>query len=164
MNRTHPAYQFQYAMRAGDWKDPATYEWGAAVKESNIFPSLVGPNDFANCGIEDPDLWLDRRGVLHAVVHNWRAGGHAASTDRGRTWEWFGGNCSSAAGSGSVDWSRSVWPQTLAFRSGPAVTPHRRERPHVVVHDGRVVALTNGLQTTPPPKDHSWTLVVPTRG
>ena len=43
----------------------------------------AGPNETRTCGIEDPSLWVDRHGIIHAVVHNWKAGGHAASADRG---------------------------------------------------------------------------------
>jgi hypothetical protein len=28
-------------------------------------------------------VWKDRKGILHAIVHNWAAGGHAASADNG---------------------------------------------------------------------------------
>ena len=28
-------------------------------------------------------MWKDRKGILHAIVHNWAAGGHAASADNG---------------------------------------------------------------------------------
>ena len=119
------------------------------------------------CGVEDPTLWIDQRGVIKAVVHNWKGGGLAASADRGKTWRWYGGNCSSAAGSGSLDWSRSTWPASFTYAaaaavggSAVAVTPHRRERPHVVL-DGakRVVALTNGVQTVGP--DLTWTMANP---
>jgi hypothetical protein len=157
----HPAYQYQYRVSARDWRDPSTYEWGAAVRANNVFPGLVGPNDTRNCGVEDPDVWVDARGVIHAVVHNWKAGSHAASADRGRSWRWYGGNCSSASGSSSLDWSRSVWPDSFSFENGTRVTPHRRERPHVVVGRGGVVsALTTAVQLGDP--DVTWTLVQPT--
>ena len=98
---------------------------------------------------------------MHAVVHNWKAGGHAVSADRGKTWQWFGGNCSSAAGPGSVDWTRSVWPATFTYNgSTQGVSPHRRERPHIVVDGrGQIVALTNGIQTVR--ADVTWTMVNP---
>ena len=41
----------------------------------------AGPNETRTCGIEDPSLWVDRNGIVHAIVHNWKAGGHAASAD-----------------------------------------------------------------------------------
>lgn len=145
--RTSPAYQYQYLVKAGHWKDPSSYRWGNATKEFNIFPELIGPNDTRTCGIEDPSLWVDKKGVIHAVLHNWNAGAHAASADQGKTWRFFGGKCSSAEGPSSLDWSRSLWPATVAFSSGDFVTPHRRERPHLVVaNNGDVVALTNGVE------------------
>ena len=142
--------QFEYTVRASNWKDPASYVWGHATAENNIFKTLVGPNETRTCGLEDPTLWIDRKGVVHAVVHNWKAGGHAASADKGKTWRWYGGNCSSSHGPASVDWSRSVWPPSFAFAADPSkqLTPHRRERPHCVVDPKtkRVTALTNGVQ------------------
>ena len=52
--------------------------------------------------------------------------------------------------SSSIDWSRSVWPQTFAFKGGGGKqqTPHRRERPHIVTDPKtkRVTGLTNSLQ------------------
>jgi hypothetical protein len=142
--------QFEYSMRAKNWKDPSTYEWGHAVAANNIFPSIVPPGETRTCGIEDPTLWLDSKGIVHAVVHNFRAGGHAASADRGKTWRWYGGNCSAKVGPASIDWSRSVWPESFAFATAPGkmVTPSRRERPHCIVDPKtkRVTAVTNALQ------------------
>eukprot|EP00035_Acanthoeca_spectabilis_P001797 m.82804 g.82804 ORF g.82804 m.82804 type:complete len:195 (-) comp11142_c0_seq2:77-661(-) len=118
---------------------------------------LVGPNDTTNCGIEDPTLWVDKAGIVHAVVHNWKAGGHAVSADRGKTWQWYGGNCSSATGPSSLDWTRSVWPPTINFTDQTSLYPHRRERPHLVIgNDGAVVALTTAVQLG---NDHTFTLV-----
>eukprot|EP00966_Prymnesium_polylepis_P040678 944056-Prymnesium_polylepis.1 len=154
-----PDYQYQYRVSARDWRDPSSYAWGEALAPFNIFPSLVGPNDTRNCGIEDPTLWVDASGVLHALVHNWRAGGHAASADRGKTWRWYGGACSSSRGSGSLDWTRSAWPAEVAFSDGSRVTPHRRERPHAVLGaDGVLAALTTGVQMDYAP-DRTWTLL-----
>eukprot|EP00039_Didymoeca_costata_P002312 m.59275 g.59275 ORF g.59275 m.59275 type:complete len:434 (+) comp11234_c0_seq3:188-1489(+) len=140
-------YQYQYRVTATHWKMPATYKWGFAVRENNIFPSLsAGKGETSNCGIEDPSLWLDKNGVIHAVVHNWRGGGHAVSGDRGETWRWFGGNCSSVVGPPSLDWSRSLWPMNVTI-GNTLYSPARRERPHIVVNrDGEIIALTTGTQ------------------
>ena len=43
---------YQYAVTASDWRDPATYVWGSATRESNVFASLARPSDLKNCGIE----------------------------------------------------------------------------------------------------------------
>jgi hypothetical protein len=98
---------------------------------------------------------------VHAVVHNWKAGGHAASADRGKTWRWYGGHCSQAEGPSSIDWSRSVWPKTFAFAGsgGKQLSPARRERPHIVLDPTtkKVIALTNALQLSP--ADTTQTLV-----
>ena len=34
---------------------------------SMLRPRIRSANDTANCGIEDPDLWVDKNGVVHAV-------------------------------------------------------------------------------------------------
>ena len=93
---------YQYRARAGHWKDPASYEWGAPSRANNIFPGLAA-GGLANCGIEDPTVWKDKHGRLHAVVHNWAAGGHAASADNGTSWRWFGGPCNASAILGGHD-------------------------------------------------------------
>ena len=135
--------QFQYPVFAGHWKDPTSYVFGAAVKANNIFPGLAGAGDH-NCAIEDPTVFLDKKGRMHALFHNYQAGGHAASADRGRTWRWYGGKCGCADHTTNcsrgtnddnvVDWTRSVWPRQVEVAGGgPPITPHRRERPHVVM-------------------------------
>ena len=152
--------QFEFAVTAANWKDPLSYAWGHAVKENNIFPGIVGPNETRTCGIEDPTLWLDKKGILHAVVHNWRAGGHATSADKGKTWHWWGGRCSAAAGPSSIDWTRSVWPPNVTFSSGAGcrvIVPNRRERPHMLVKDGVVTALITSFQAGG--ADTTWTLL-----
>ena len=157
--------QYEFSVTASDWRDAATYHWGHATAESNIFPGLVPAGQTKTCGIEDPTLWLGADGVIHAVVHNWRAGGHAASADRGRSWRWYGGNCSGKAGPSSVDWSRSVWPESFVFAAEPGklVKPGRRERPHCIVdpRTRRVTAITNAVQLGG--ADITQTLVQPTK-
>eukprot|EP01045_Picozoa_sp_COSAG04_P031119 COSAG04_NODE_5643_length_1542_cov_2.119889_1_plen_399_part_01 len=110
----HCGGQYQYLARASHWRDPKSYEWGAPSHARNVFPSL-GVGELSNCGIEDPTVWRDRNGNLHALLHNWAAGGHAASDDNGSTWRWYGGNCSAKVGPSSVDWSKSAWPATVSF-------------------------------------------------
>jgi hypothetical protein len=162
--------QYQYVVTAAHWRDPASYHWGTATRANNVFPSLAqkaSSGAFYNCGIEDPSLWLDARGIVHAIVHNWQAGGHAASADRGKTWRWYGGNCTvTDKWPGAIDWNRSVWPSTLRFESGREITPHRRERPHVILAvDGHSVeAISTGLQELGPPTDRTWTVVQPVLG
>ena len=147
------------AVSASDWRQPATYRWGHAVKSSNVFPQLVPGNTTRTCEVEDPTLWYDKKKrIVHAVVHNWEAGGHAASADRGKTWRWYGGNCSSTAGPRSLDWSRSVWPPSFNVTGERAVTPRRRERPHILLdNDGVVTAITSALQVGS--RNATWTLV-----
>jgi hypothetical protein len=151
---------YLYSVYASDWRQPSTYRWPYTTKANNIFPELVPGNETRTCEIEDPTLFYDRtKGVIHAVVHNWESGGHAASTDRGKSWRWYGGNCSAADGSGSLDWSRSVWPSSFNFQNDVHMqTPRRRERPHVLLDkDGVVMALTTALLLGK--SDATWTLV-----
>ena len=53
----------------------------------------------------------------------------------------------------------------MRFEGGREVTPHRRERPHVLLAaDGRTVeAITTGVQERPPPEDRTWTMVQPVK-
>lgn len=150
---------FLLSMSASDWRQPLTYRFGRAEKSNSIFPQLVG-NENRTCEIEDPTLWYNATdGVVHAVVHNWNGGGHAASCDRGRSWRWYGGNCSAAEGSKSLDWSRSVWPSSFQFLGDDArQTPRRRERPHILLgKDGVVTGLITAVQLEQ--HDATWTLV-----
>lgn len=156
--------QFQYTVTASHWRDAASYRWGAATRPANVFPALAQPtatDGVHNCGLEDPSLWLDGHGIVHAVLHDWTAGGHAASADRGRTWRWFGGTCSPTNRT-AIDWRRSVWPPLIRFKSGRSVSPHRRERPHVILGaDRRVEAISTATQEQGPPNDRTWTMVQP---
>ena len=163
------ASQFQYVVTASDWRDPASYHWGAATRANNVFPALAQPTKdgvYYNCGVEDPSLWLDAHGIVHAVLHDWEAGAHAASADKGHSWRWYGGHCSvsnRSANRSAIDWGRSVWPPVLRFESGREITPHRRERPHVILaKDGHTVeAISTGVQERGP--DRTWTVVQPVR-
>ena len=156
-----------FTARAADWRDPATYRWGAPSAARNVFPSLAAGGEKQDCGIEDPTVWRDQTtGVLHALVHNWVAGGHASSNDDGATWRWFGGNCSASTPL-QVDWTHSAWPANVTFKDGTTVQAAQRERPHVVLAaDGRtVVALSNGFREADADGafgDRTWTLVQPT--
>ena len=126
---SHCSGGYQYLARARHWKDAASYQFGAPTRDRNILPSLAAHGEMANCGIEDPTVWKDRHGRLHALVHNWAAGGHAASGDDGKTWRWFGGACNASgagregcraypASQGCLDWGRSAWPPTVTFVDG----------------------------------------------
>ena len=99
--------------------------------------------------LTDPTLYYDKKKqIIHAIVHNWQGGGHAASHDHGKSWRWYGGNCSAAKGPSSLDWSRSVWPPTFTVLDSDRIeTPRRRERPHILVDKNYVVtALTTAVQ------------------
>ena len=123
---------------ASDWRDPDSYrgEW-----TTPLFPNThrVPP-----WGVEDPFVYLDRRGALHAVFHSQieaddqrLCGGHAFSED-GREWTFTG-----------TAWSNAVelrgdepWTATRSYRFS------RRERPHLVfARDGlTIAALATGVQ------------------
>ena len=179
------AARMQYGARARHWRDARSYAFGRAEAGRNVFPALADGGG-ANCGggIEDPTVWLDARGRLHALVHNYAAGGHAASDDGGATWRWYGGTCSNgtadeppggpgAALPGAHDdapaprWCAgancSAWGAPVRFTGGdPPVELQQRERPHVVLGgaDGRtVVALSTGVREPDGQHDRTWTMV-----
>jgi hypothetical protein len=169
----------QYAAHASSWKEPSSYSWGHANRASLVWN--LENKDGTQCGIEDPTVWTDKQGVFHAIVHNWHAGGHAASPN-GQDWHWYGGNCSNkspafqaclkqhgapanhGATADCIDWSNSPWPRVLNFTSSngrvlKSQSAPDRERPHLIMgSDGYTpVALSTGYGAGP--GDHVYTLV-----
>ena len=123
---------------AADWRDAGSYvgRW-----DRLLFPNTTR---VPNAGLEDPFVYVDRRGVFHAVFHNQieadderLCGGHAYSED-GLRWTFSG-----------TAWSNEV---ALVSPAGAAYNYSfsRRERPHLVFgdpHDAhRITALTTGVQ------------------
>ena len=123
-----------------------------------LFPDTTVVPD---AGLEDPSVYVDARGRLHAIFHNQieaddqrLAGGHAYSAD-GVSWT-FGG---------------TAWSNRVRFDDGTTYVFSRRERPHLVFGDAaaptRITALTTGVQfgegspTYAPGQDACFTLLQP---
>ena len=172
-----------YTVRARNWKDPATYDFGHASLHTSIMgPNLPAPNGGVYQDEEDPHVWLDAKGRLHAVVHMFRLGAHLASADGGHSWRWYGPvtcGAESPCGNGTEaqNWHRSIFSaidganqcMPIAGDDGGAVNagttelcPSRRERPHLIFDSaGRPVAVSNGI-TLPGGSDYCWTVTQPT--
>ena len=165
-----------YVVRATNWKDPATYDFGHAALRNSIM-RISTPAGGVYRDEEDPHVWLDAKGRLHAVVHLFLLGGHLASDDGGRSWRWYGpvtypqGNSTD-----EQNWARSTWPAEdgakqcapLAGDSGGAgagttqLCFQRRERPHIIFDsDGRAVAVGHGV-VVPNGGDYCYTVIQPT--
>ena len=112
----------------------------------NVEPGGSQGPPLPDSSVEDPHIYVDRRGVFHAVVHSQEqtpggamlefCGGHAYSLD-GATWHYTGFAYGNAANYSDGSWQ--------AFA--------RRERPHLLfAADGVTpIALSNGVQFAAPP-------------
>ena len=112
-----------------------------------------GPQLPDDTNVEDPFVWLDRKGRFHAVFHNMEpsdgtdyCGIHAFSID-GERWT-------------SGGWS---FGGTVNFTDGTQFTFSRRERPHLLFKDdGSLLALSSGAQYGGPFQgDGVFTLINP---
>lgn len=151
-----------HLMTAGDWRDPSSYvgKW-----HERFFPNTTVV-DFM--GVEDPHVYMDRRGVFHAVFHSQLeaddqrlCGGHAYSTD-GYNWTFTG-----------TSWNNTV---TYVDEAGElsSYSFSRRERPHVVfgnpLEPFKITHLSTGVQfgegspISLPNQDACYTLMQPVRG
>jgi hypothetical protein len=125
----------------------ALFPWRAALYSDAASWQPVGGRPqgpaLPDSNVEDPALWVDRRGGLHAIFHDMDVagqgqpylGGHAFSAD-GAQWTYTG-----TAYGNSANFTDGTW-QTFA----------RRERPHLLfAADGYTpVALSNGVQFAAP--------------
>jgi hypothetical protein len=108
-----------HSVFARDWRDAASYE---------------EDSDYKLRGVEDPTVWVDRRGGLHALTHSGCDGIHGFSDDFGRSWT----QAASPAFGGAV-----------ALVGGGSLGCRRRERPHAVLGAaGELVALTSAFEPT----------------
>ena len=123
----------------------ACFVWTASnYADNTTWRSVGGDHEgpaLGDANVEDPYIWVDRRGVFHAVMHSMDAGqpfcgGHAFSAD-GIAWTYTGYAYSNAA-----NYSDGSW-EVFA----------RRERPHLLfAQDGTTpIALSNGVQYAAPP-------------
>ena len=140
-----PAVNFLYTATSlsADW---AYGKWTARCVQTKNPNITVGNTNFSAFN-EDPHLFLDPRGNLHALTHNqgpcysgsnasWYGadvrgcGGHMFSTDGGETW--------------SFTW-HAAYNGTVTFTDGSAVR-YRRERPKLVFDDfGKLLALATAI-------------------
>ena len=145
---------------AADWADPTSYSQvpDNNGEDGNLFPSLT------HGGLEDPDIYLDLNGRMHALFHaepgtgeddgltvttGVRSGAHAWSEDGGHTWTLTG----------------IAFNSTVAFEDGSVTVFSRRERPHLVFGDpGRPhtpTHLSTSVQYGGQYGDATYTLIQP---
>eukprot|EP00035_Acanthoeca_spectabilis_P037934 m.48593 g.48593 ORF g.48593 m.48593 type:complete len:303 (+) comp8923_c0_seq1:994-1902(+) len=162
-----------YTVRATNWKDPTSYDFGHAALKNSIM-GITTPSGGVYLDEEDPHVWLDAKGRLHAVVHMFQLGGHLASDDGGYHWRWYG-PITSPPGNGTDEenWHKSLWwPRcpAIATDDGSASTTElcfqRRERPHIIF-DSKGLIMVVGTSATSPvsPGEHGdscWTVIQPT--
>lgn len=138
-----------HTLYASDWKNASTYQ-------PNIDPLFV----LTGSGAEDPsNIWTtktnDGTTAYHAIFHDEQAtrcmlgecpnvGRHAFSLD-GKAWSYSKVN---------------AYNGTIFFQNGTAFTADTRARPHLILKDNRLVALSTGLKPTRE-SGYVWTLVQP---
>jgi len=119
----------------------------------NIFPA------FSSCHIEDGFMYKNRRG-WHALFHSdceqtsgGAAGGHAYSTD-------------------GVQWTfhpKNAYDNNVTLADGGKWTVQQRERPKLIIENGEITHLINGVSLPGPANgckggDHSFTFIQPING
>ncbi|KAL3932690.1 MAG: hypothetical protein SGBAC_010733 [Bacillariaceae sp.] len=140
-----------HALYASDWKNASTYQ-------PSIDPLFV----LTGSGAEDPsNIWTtetsDAEVAYHAIFHDEQAtrcmlgecpnvGRHAFSLD-GTAWSYSKVN---------------AYDGTIKFQNGTSWTADTRARPHLIVRDNQLLALSTGLKPTRE-SGYVWTLVQPLR-
>ena len=152
-----PTLVVAHLVEASDWREPESY---VGAWDEMLFPDT---RLLPYAGVEDPFVYADARGSLHAVFHSQiqdnderLCGAHAWSID-GKNWT-FGG---------------TAWSNRVPFVAAGGVELYRfsrRERPHFVFDaDGSIVALTTGVRygahspAQPDGEDACYTLLQPVR-
>ena len=143
-------------IRAGmAWRAPPG-GWRNASAWAPVGGAPEGPQLPDNSNVEDPALWIDAKGRLHALFHSMEP-----ST---RDVAYCGVHAFSEAGGA---WTSGGWAfgATVNFTDGTSFTFSRRERPHLLFNgDGTPRALSSGAQYGGPPTsqgDGIFTLVQP---
>ena len=112
-----------------------------------------GPGLPDNDNVEDPFLWMDKKGRFHAIFHNMEPSTHQTSY------------CGIHAFSDGGDvWTSGGWAygDAIIFTDGTNFSFSRRERPHLLFkEDGTPLALSNGAQFGGVYGDGVFTLVQP---
>ena len=123
-----------FPWRASNYSDNTTWHAVGAPSDGGQGPSLPDSD------VEDPDVWRDRRGVFHALMHAMDAGvefcgNHAFSLD-GATWVNTG----------------AAYGNNVSFSDGSFHAFSRRERPHLLFAEDGVtpIALSTGVQYAVP--------------
>ena len=140
-----------HTLYASDWKNASTYQ-------PSIGPLFV----LTGSGAEDPsNIWTtettDAGVAYHAIFHDEQAtrcmlgecpnvGRHAFSLD-GKAWSY-----------GKVN----AYNGTILFQNGTSWIADTRARPHLIVRDNQLLALSTGLKPTKE-SGYVWTLVQPLR-
>ena len=152
-----------FVVRATNWKDPKTYDWGLISMKNSIMKIDNPPYGAVYDDEEDPHVYLDSKGRLHAVVHCFGFGAHLASADGGYNWRYYGPVYKGNDISDPKLWQKSLWPETVPLVGGGAIGVNRRERPHMVFDEsGQLVAYSAGVTLQVGPGDYSWTMFQPT--
>lgn len=140
------------------WRAPAG-GYANASAWAPVGGTPEGPALPDNGNVEDPFVWIDRRGRFHAVLHNMEPSTQEV------------GYCGVHAFSEAGDvWTAGGWAfgATVNYTDGSSFTLTRRERPHLLFNeDGSLRALSNGVQYGGPPgsqEDAIFTLVQPIVG
>ena len=130
-----------YIQYATNWKDNTTYTFYHAKIPTGLI-------------VEDPYIWQDKNGILHAIFHNdgWDTpfGYHAYSTDNGRVWKGY-------------DQSITAYDDLTYYDDGDIAEFVRVERPHIIMDDDGYtpIALTNSAKLGGKYLDYSFTLLRP---
>ncbi len=131
---------------AENWKDNSTYKFYHAKIPTGLI-------------VEDPYIWQDKNGILHAIFHNegWDTpfGYHMWSTNDGREWNGY-------------DQSITAYDDIVYYMddNGQVTSSaqfQRCERPHIIMDDDGYtpIALTNSAQLGGEYLDYSYTLLRP---
>jgi len=140
-----------HLVSASDWRDARTYRESREPIRGGVAGGALGTFD----GPEDPTMWVDAEGRLHALFHEWPhpAGPHAFSLD-GTEWFWAPGGPDA---SGNCTEAPCAYTDAMALDDGSRVRATSRERPHLVFdRSGSPIALTNGV-CAPQVRSACWT-------
>lgn len=121
---------FPHGLYASNWSNPETYTpVSPGGNSGQIFKGLKP------YGSEDPMLWQDEDGIIHAILHDEQGtsrctatGRHAFSDNEGRHWTY----ATADAYNGNVTW-RSTNKGGNNTSTGEWDKLYRRERPHMIV-------------------------------
>ena len=152
-----------FVVRATNWKDPTTYDWGHVLLKNSIMKIDNPPFGAVIDDEEDPHVYLDAKGRLHAVVHLFGFGAHLASSDGGYNWRYYGPVYYGSDHSDPQLWTKSLWSENIEVAGGGQIDYHRRERPHLIFDQkAQIVAYSVGITLDSGPGDYCWTMFQPT--